>query len=236
MIHEAPQELTIWYLRQHGLFDGVNAEAMESCSHLFVQRTYAPKTVLFSEGDDARIVYLVKRGRVRIGRNSSDGKEVTLAILGRGDIFGEDVAFSERVTRSTRATVIEESVLCLAKMHELVELVTRNPMLSSNMARYLVRKREEAVAVIEELVTLRVSGRIERLLKRLARDHGVETANGICIDVRLTHAEIAALVGSTRETVSIEIGRLRRKGAFTVVGGHFVLPSAEVFARSAPAV
>ncbi len=221
------EETGLWYLRQHRLFQGTCSEFLDSCRHVFVQRTFPPKTVLFTQGDDARVVYLVKLGKVRIARCTGDGKEVTLAILGRGDIFGEEVAFSNETVRTTQATVVEESLLCLAKMQDLVELVTKNPMLALNMVRYLEEKRQEAISAVEELVSLRVRDRIESLLNRLARDHGTETGDGLRIDLRLTHAEIASLVGSTRETVSVELGRLRRARVFTIVSGYFVLPVRE---------
>ncbi len=63
-----------WYLRQHPLFDGTSDAVVRDCVHLFVQRTYDPHSVLFEQGDAARIVYLVKRGKVRITRMNAEEK------------------------------------------------------------------------------------------------------------------------------------------------------------------
>ena len=230
-LDDHPDDRSCW---QHRLFEGTCAEALESFGRIFVQRTYPAKTVLFAQGDDAQVVYLVKRGKIRIARSTDDGKEVTLSILGCGDIFGQEVAFSEETMRTVQATVIEESVLLLTRRHELVELVTGSPNLALNMFRYLEEKRQEAILAIEELVSLRVRDRIKNLLNRLAREHATETRGGLRIDFRLTHGEIACLVGSTRETVSVELGRLRRSGVFTVINGHFVLPRGAAHAAREP--
>jgi len=219
-------ENAVWYLRQHRLFDGTTDAVVRDCMHLFVQRTYEPRSVLFEQGDAARIVYLVKRGKVRITRMNADGKDITLAILGPGDIFGEELVFQENVLRTTQAKVIEQAYLCLSRMQDLFAILSRHPIVAINIARYLQGQRDAAVSAVEDLTFLKVPDRIVRLFERLGHDYGVAEARGIRIDLHLTHAEIASLVGSTRETVSLELGRLVRAGRILSSDGYFVLPGA----------
>lgn len=94
-----------------------------------------------------------------------------------------------------------------------------------NMARFLHEQRDEAISTIEELSSLKVPERIARLFARLAEEHGVPEAGGTRIALRLTHADIASLVGSTRETVTLEVGKLRVAGRIATLGDEFFLPS-----------
>jgi CRP/FNR family transcriptional regulator len=219
-------ENTVWYLRHNRLFDGAEVDVVRECMHLFVQRTYASKSILFQQGDPGRVVYLVKRGKVRISRVALDGKQLTIAILGPGDIFGEEVVFTKDVVRTTQATVIEEAYLCLSRMQDLFALLSRHPLLAINIARYLGERRDDAIETAEGLASLAVPDRIVRLFERLASEHGVPDARGTRIALRLTHADIASLVGSTRETVSVTVGNLTKTGRLIVSHGTYVVPTA----------
>ncbi len=222
---DATVENAVWYLRRHRLFDGATDDVVENCYHLFVQRTYPKRAVLFEQGDPARTVFVVKRGQVRISRVTADGKEITLAILGAGDIFGEEVVFAKDVVRTTQATCIEESYLCLSRMQDLFAILSRHPVVAINIAKYLSEQRDDALATIEDLSSLRVPERIVRVFERLAEDHGEPVDGGVRIAVHLTHAQIASLVGSTRETVSLELAKLIKSGRMANDGAYYVLPA-----------
>ncbi|MBV9646746.1 MAG: Crp/Fnr family transcriptional regulator [Candidatus Eremiobacteraeota bacterium] len=81
---------------------------------------------------------------------------------------------------------------------------------------------------MEDLAYARVSDRILHVFQRLAQEHGVPVGDGIRIDVRLTHADIASLIGSTRETVSAEMAQLAREGRIRSQEGYVVMPTAEI--------
>jgi CRP/FNR family transcriptional regulator, cyclic AMP receptor protein len=219
----AAAENTVWYLKRNRLFDRVSDEAVAGCSQLFVQRTYRKRSVLFQQGDPARMVYLIKRGKVRISRTTEDGKEITLAVLGAGDLFGEEIVFTPDVVRTTQATCIEDSYLCMSRMQDLYGIMARNPLIAINIAKYLKEQRDDALTSVEEMASLKVPDRLLRLFARLAEDHGVPHRDGTRIDVRLTHAQIASLIGSTRETVSLELSQLAKSGRIGVEGNSFVV-------------
>jgi CRP/FNR family cyclic AMP-dependent transcriptional regulator len=218
-------ENAVWYLKRNRLFDRVNEDVVAGCSHLFVQREFPKRSVLFEQGDPARMVYLVKRGKVRISRVTEDGKEITVAVLGQGDLFGEEVVFTSDVERTTQATCIEDSYLCMSRMQDVFAIMSRNPLVALNIAKYLKEQRDDALAAMEEIALLKVPDRLLKLFARLAADHGVPANGGTRIDVRLTHAQIASLVGSTRETVSLELSNLVKAGRVAVEDHCFVVPA-----------
>ncbi len=222
---ESPLENKVWYLRQNRLFEAANDEAIDGGDRIFTTCVYPKKSMIFDQGDPTRVVFLIKRGKVRITRLTADGKEVTVAVLGAGDMFGEETLFDE-APRTTHAVCIEESLLCTAKADDLFALLSRDPNLALNVAKILSDKLVDASATMEDLAYAKIPDRIMHLFERLAGEHGVPIDAGTLIDVRLTHADIASLIGSTRETVSLEISKLAKAGAIVYDGKSIILPKA----------
>lgn len=220
-------ENKLWYLKRSKLFERASDETVANCEHLFVQRMVSAKTVIFDQGDDARIVYLVKSGKVKILRTTEDGKEVLVSLLGPGDLFGEEVVFSDKeLERTTVARCLEPSLLCMARAEDIYSMVSRNPVLALNIAKYLQEQRDDALAIVEEVAYLKVQDRLLRLLERLAQEYGVPSKEGTLLNVRLTHADLASLIGSTRETVTLQISSLIRDGHVLMSGKSMVLANA----------
>jgi CRP/FNR family transcriptional regulator len=213
----------IWYLKQSRLFERASDETVLDCEHLFTQQVYRRGAVLFDQGDAGRVVHLVKRGTVRIARRTADGHEVTIAMLTDGSLFGEEVVFSPNVERSTVATCMTPTLLCSARAEHVYGLLGRFPTLAINVAKYLHERRDEALAIAEDLAFLTVPERIVSLFARLKAEYGTPVADGTLLDVRLTHADLASLVGSTRETVSAQLSQLEKDGRVRHEGRAFVL-------------
>lgn len=214
-------ENKVFFLQNNRLFSGADDRAADT-AHIFTTVLLAAKTSIFDQGDPTRLVYLVKKGKVKIARLTPDGKEVTVAVLGAGDIFGEETLFSQG-ERTTVAVTIEETLLCTAQADDLFELLSRDPELALNVAKIVHERLTTASATIEDLAYARVADRLLHLFQRLAAEHGVDVPGGTRIDVRLTHADLASLVGSTRETVTLELSHLSRDGAISVEHGAITL-------------
>ena len=222
-------ENKVWYLRQNRLFSQATDESIESCEHLFKTAVLPKRSLVFDEGDPTRLVYLIKRGKVRITRLTADGKEVTVAVLGAGDLFGEETLFDDQ-PRTTHAVCIEEVLLCTARADDIFALLSRSPVLALNVAKVLNDKLLDASATMEDLAYAKVPERLMHLFVRLAGEHGVAAGDDILLDVRLTHADIASLIGSTRETVSLEMAHLAKAGRIAYDGRQITIPKTEVAA------
>ncbi len=226
-IEDPRTENKVWYLRQNRLFARASDEAIASGLEIFTTTIFPARSLVFEQGDVDRVVFLIKRGKVRISRRTIDGKEVTVAVLGAGDIFGEETLFSGG-PRATVAMCLEESLLCTSKASDLFALLHEDPTLALNVAQILSERLGDASEAMEDLAYARVTDRLMHLFQRLASEHGRPIDAGSLIDVRLTHSDLASLVGSTRETVSLELANLTGAGRLATSGRRFVLPHAEL--------
>ena len=217
----------VWYLKRNRFFIDTDAAGVEQFEHLFTIVEYPRRALIFDHGDPTRVVYFIKRGAVRIARLTEDGKEVTVAVLGPGDLFGEESLFGD-APRSTVAVAIDDVLLCTSKAEDLFTVLRSDPHLAMNVAKVLNERLGDAIATMEDLAYAKVGDRLMHLFRRLANEHGVPVPGGLRIDVRLTHADIASLIGSTRETVSLELAHLTKAGHIAHDGRAFVVPNQEI--------
>jgi len=202
-------ENKIWYLRQNRLFERTADEDITRYAESFRQAVYPKRALVFDQGDSGHNIFLLKTGSVRLSRATEGGKEITLALLKPGDIFGEEALF-DRPTRTSIARCLESSLLCSTRAQDLHRILSKNPILSLNVAKYLDERLDEARSLVEDMSGLKVSERIVKLFDRLSEEYGVSVPDGVLLDIQLTHGDIASMIGSTRETVSLELGHLAR--------------------------
>ncbi len=224
---EAVDGNKVWYLTRNRFFANAIDGGIDRSAHIFTIVGYPRRTLIFDQGDPSRTVYFLKRGTVRIARVTSDAKEVTVAVLGPGDLFGEESLFGSG-ERATVAVAIDSVLLCTVRADDLFALIQSEPLLALNVAQILQERLADAAAQMEDIAFARVTDRLLHLFGRLADEHGTPVAGGRRIDTRLTHADIATLIGSTRETVSLELSHLVRAGAVVLDGRHFIVPNAEI--------
>jgi CRP/FNR family cyclic AMP-dependent transcriptional regulator len=219
---ESDTENKIWYLKKNRLFANAPVDAIADGEKIFTMDLLPKRATFFDQGDANKVVFLIKTGRVRIARNTADGKEVTVAILGPGDMFGEDALFGGS-ERTTVATCMEETLICKAHADDLFALLAGNSALALNVAQMLNDRLSDASATIEDLAYAKISDRLVNLFERLAVELGRPSDDGTLLDVRLTHQDIASIIGSTRETVSLEMNALVRAGQIKQEGGYITV-------------
>ena len=150
----------VWYLQQNRIFREATEEGLIEHQHLFTMCEMPRGTRVFEVGDTERVIYFVKRGSVRIVRETADGKEVTVALLGPGDLFGEESLF-DHGGRTTHAVVVEDALLCTSRADDLFALLSRDPVLALNVAKVLSERLDDARTTMEDLAYARVGERIE---------------------------------------------------------------------------
>ncbi len=194
------------------VFAGVCPETIDAYRSVFSTRHFPRTSLIFDQGDDATTVFLVSQGRIALNRVAPCGKEVAPALMGPGSIVGADALSEHGSRRSARATAITDATGLLVTTSDLMRILAHDGTVASNVIRILCLQQEAIVATLEELATLKVIDRIALFLGRLAAPTDGQRTDTLRVGLSLTHEQIASFVSSSRETVSLELGRLVRAG------------------------
>ncbi|WP_165874264.1 Crp/Fnr family transcriptional regulator [Rubrobacter taiwanensis] len=185
-------------------------------------RAYAPGDVIYREGEYGDALYIVESGIVKLFKTYSGSKEATLRMLREWDIFGHLAFTGEAVQRAYAEAVTACKVIKVPKVF-VERAIRREP----EVALKLLTLSELRLVQYEELVRCllprETEVRLASLLPLLAEKFGAVEDGEVMIDLRLTHQDIAAMVASTRESVTKVLNELRNRGIVDMEGGRLRL-------------
>lgn len=170
----------------------------------------ARHATIYNSGDQDEAVYFIESGQIKLVMVSSEGKECLLAIHGSGDIFGE-LCLSGLGVRQETATAMKASILKLIPCNRFFERLKKD-LLYEGFVRYLAVRIADQQLVIANLVTVDSEQRLGQTLLQLARTMGKKDPRSIRIELRITHEELAAMIGTTRPRVSLFMQRFHNLG------------------------
>lgn len=162
--------------------------------------------MLIAAGLDATDVFLVLEGRVQVTLMSPQGRETIIREIGPGQLFGELAAIDGEV-RSANVTATEPTRLAVMGGGVFMDLIGSGGILAPWIARHLTTQVRFLTARIYELATMSVGSRLQCELMRLCIEHGIENDQAI-VNNAPTHADLAARIGTNRESVTRELGLL----------------------------
>jgi len=187
------------------------------------RRKFSRNRKIFLQGDPADEIMLIKAGRVRLVKVFEDGTEVTLDIRSAGDFIGENM-LSETGEYPLSAVCMEETLICGFTRNQFEQLILNNPQVGLQVIRNLSRRIASLSDRIGSLSASHLEERLYRVLSGLANDHGINTAQGRCIDFPLTHEDIGFLTGAHRVSVTRTLKALRESGKIIEQERKFILP------------
>jgi CRP/FNR family cyclic AMP-dependent transcriptional regulator len=204
------------------IFAGLTPEQLSDLASVAVPRRWSAGEVIFREGDAGDTCYVVQDGCVRVTRNHSDGRTITLAELRAGDLFGELAMFdSEKRSATVEAAEATSGVALLAG--DMRRILMKHPDIAIKLLAAFAERLKEANERISRQSFQTVASRVAGVL--LAHTEAIhadgESAQNVLI--RSTRAEIAQLAGSSRESVSRFLATLERAGLVTCGRGKVVV-------------
>jgi CRP-like cAMP-binding protein len=188
---------------------GLPEETVSAATAHVVLRSHPANQVILLENDWGSSVYFILDGWVKIRTYNLDGKEITLNILGKGEIFGEMAALDD-VPRSTDVITLVSTVIGNMPAQDFVQLLHTEPQAGIRLAQ-LMAKRLRQVNRRLRLREADSASRVVDILLFLSEGQGVKRLEGIEIP-NLPHRELSALSGLARETVTRVLSKLERKG------------------------
>jgi CRP-like cAMP-binding protein len=218
----APAQSTVDLLRGVPLFETLSATDLERVAEVAVPRSFASRHVLFREGDDSDTCYIVRFGHARAVREHSDGRQITLATFGPGDIFGELAMFDDE-RRSATVEAIDDLDTVAILGTDFRGLLRRHPDIAVTLAISLGRRLRQANERLARQSFQTVQSRVATVLGHLVHQAQSEGAGDRDVLVVATQAELAQLAGSSRESASRFLAVLERAGVVTQGRGKLIV-------------
>jgi CRP/FNR family transcriptional regulator, cyclic AMP receptor protein len=203
-------------------FAHLRAEEMDDLIAHSQERRLPRGTLIFSKGDPGSSMLAVLTGLIRVGATSADGREITLNVIGPGEIVGE-IALLDGQPRSADAVAAEETVAMVIERRFFLPFLIRHEGLVERMLAVLCDRLRRTSAALEELALLDLPARMARTLTKLASDYGKPVPGGVRIEIRLSQKDMSNLVAATRESVNKQLKVWREAGLIELDGGHVVI-------------
>lgn len=218
--------MTVKTLKKIDLFKNLSDEELKELEPYLVTTAYRKKQDIFSEGDQPEWFYIVSRGKIKITKLSHEGKEIILEIISPTDIFG-GVAVIRGFPYPANAVAMEDSEVLKISRRNLMRVVDRFPNLMYCIALQLGDRMKSSYDSLKNIALERVEARIAALLLKLANKIGVETRDGLLIDMRLTKQDVADMVGTTVETSIRTFSKFKKEGLVSDADGKIIIKDKE---------
>ena len=212
----------LFYLKKISLFSDLDPSKLALLASQVALQEVRRRRVIFLTGDPGTAVFFVNAGRVKISRVTRDGKELTLAYRVPGEIFGE-LCLVDGGPREEMAEAMENALVTEVPREDFVELLDAHASIGAGLTRIMCQRRRELESKVEDLVFKDVNAKLAELLLNLGRDYGVDDSRGTLLAVKITHQEMANLIGSTRETVSLTLSQFKRNEYIATEGRKIIL-------------
>jgi CRP/FNR family transcriptional regulator, cyclic AMP receptor protein len=207
-----PPEEKLRLLSMVDILEPLSREEIDELSRLIPDTHYQRGQVLYTPQERSEALFMLKRGRVRIYRVGSDGREFTLTVVGPGTVFGEMSLTAQRL-ENAYAEAMDPTIVCKMKRHDLERLVMDKPQVGLKVMSVLSERLSLAEERMEDIALKEVPARLASFILQLVESEGVMTAEGPKIPTRYTHRQLATMIGSKRATVTKAFTLLQQAGA-----------------------
>lgn len=202
---------SLWYFESVNLFSILcphKTKVMED-KHEF--RHFKKDQFIYIPNEEANYIYMVAQGRIKIGHYLEDGKEVVSAILTTGEIFGELALAGEEKRKDFAQVMDNNTIICPLNIEELKALMKEDKDLSFRLLKLVGLRLMRLERKLELLVFKDARTRIVEFLKDAASWKGQKVGFETMIPTRLTHKDIAALTGTSRQTVTTILNEMKEQ-------------------------
>lgn len=210
------------------LFETLNTRELSELVAVAVPRSYDRGEVIFQEGSQGDVMYVIRKGRILIKREHAGGRTIALTEMGPGDLFGE-LAIFDKEARSATAECIEKTNVVALTSGDVSRVLTRNPEIAVKLLQQLSKRIRAANSRIGDQYFQSTEGRIVNVVLGLAEQQNGNVMAGSF--VRANQSEIAQLASTSRETVSRFLANCQRADLLTTYRGRLQLRDPEGMRR-----
>ncbi len=202
------------------LFGGLSDDDRRVVTAKMVRRSFRKNETLFLQGDEGDSVHIIQRGRVAVRTSTPNGDEVTLAVLGTGDFFGEQALLTEEARRTATVVALDAVETRMLHRRDFDELCRTRPSVQGFLVRLLASQVRRLSEQMLEVLYVPVDDRVVRSLVRLA--DLFDSGSGR-VEVVVRQEDLASLAGTTRPTANRVLRRLEHDGVITLHRGRITV-------------
>jgi CRP-like cAMP-binding protein len=196
-----PAHTKLWYFEQFRMLSALSDAQRRHLEKITRMLEVKRGTRIYLPGDPSDQIFLLKSGVIKISTTTPDHREVILAFLYPGDIFGE-LAVVDESPRDHLAEAYEDCVICAMSRDVVMRLVRETPEVGFQITKLIGIRIRTLRSRVEELLCKSAHARVAHALLELAERHGVPDKDGVLITLRLSQGDLGRLVGLSRETVN----------------------------------
>jgi CRP-like cAMP-binding protein len=201
----------LWYFEDIDLYNILCPHKVPNMQEKHVFHKFKKDDFIYFEDEQSEHIYLIAEGRVKIGSYTEDGKEVTKAILSGGEIFGELALIGQEKHTDFAQAMDNNTTICPMNIDDMHELMAHNKALSLKIYKLLGLRIKKLERKVESLVFKDSRTRIVEFLRDWANEKGKKVGFETMMKNYLTHKDIAALTGTSRQTVTTILNELKDK-------------------------
>ena len=202
--------LNLIVLRKAAMFQNLPDSALEELAGLGQARSIEEGSFFFMQGDEARYLYVLTLGRVKLTQLTLDGQQVAMRMIGPGQMFAGGVILNNPGGYPVSAEAVENSTAVAWEAQAFKKLTEKYPLLSFNLMQLMQAYIQEMQARYREMTTERVEQRVARALLRLTAQTGIKTLEGI--ELSITRQDLAEMSGASLFTASRILAGWERRG------------------------
>ena len=205
-------------IRQLDFGSSLNDSLVSDLANSSVVLDFRRRRFVYRAGEPADCLYAIIHGRIKLCRIETEtGREAVIDILPEGSLFGESALYSVAGQRANSAVAYENSRLLRIHVADFKRGMAEDDRLHDYTFRLIGQRLEHAERRLADFTLNAIPARLDRLLADFSDRYGVSEPEGVLIDIPLPHREIASIVGSTRESVTVRLNAMRREGTIKFV-------------------
>ena len=214
-------QITVNHLKNLLLFEGIDEKTLDLIKDKTYIKNLKKGKSLFSEREKVDNIYIVLEGKVTMYRLSEKGQKRVIYILNKGEIINE-VIF-DNITASINCEGFEDSEVMSIPKVDLLDIMHQDFKLTEVILCSMSKKIRRLYRQIKNTVPTKMDKRVAAKLWKLSKDYGVETQEGVLIDVKISITYLADMLGSSRETISRAIKELENMDMVKIKQRKFIV-------------
>lgn len=203
------------FLRNIELFSGLDEDELTQVSGKVVLKEFKKNEVILYEEDTNEYMYIILFGKVIAVKTTKDGKEIILAAHQSGEFFGEMSLIDGRTSPAT-VMATENSLVAIVSKKDFFALLTDYGKVLERLLQVLCSRIRDSWKRIHMLNFKNAAQRVKMLFLSLSFDKGEKESDGVTLNIKLTHQNIADMIGLTRETVTRVLDKWQKDGDITI--------------------